>query len=65
MRFSQIFDSKEQLDLFLQGKIGESIKTDIISTYNKKFQGYYEAAIDGKGAHYIVNYALTKQANRF
>ena len=65
VRFPPIFDSKQQLDLFLQGAIGESTKQSIISTYEKQFQDYYEAAIDGKGANYIVNYTLTKQADSY
>ena len=63
VKFPQTFGSNEQLDLFLQLKIGESPKKDIISTYDKQFQDYYEAAIDRKGPNYIVNYILTKQAN--
>ena len=63
VEFSPTFGSKEELDSNLQFEIAESSKTDIISTYDKRFQDYYEAAIDGKGANYIVNYILTKEAN--
>ena len=63
VKFSLISDFKEQLDLFLQWKIEESTKIDIISTYDKRFHDYDEAAIDGKGANYIINYTLTKQTH--
>ena len=33
--------------------------------YDNEFQDYLEAAIAGKGANYIVNYALTKQADSY
>ena len=65
VKSTPIFDYKEQFDLFLQLKTGESTKKYIISTYDKQFQDYYEAAIDGKGTNYIVNYTLTKQANSY
>ena len=59
------FDSKEHLDSFLQLKIEESTRKDIIFTYDNEFQNYHEAAIAGKGANYIVNYALTKQVDTY
>ena len=49
VKFSPTFDSRK----------------NIISTYDKRFQDYYKAAIDGKGANYIVNYILTKEANSY
>ncbi len=63
--FPLTFGSKDELDSFLRLKIPPSSTTDIISTYDKRFQDYYEAAIDGKGANYIVNYILTKEANSY
>ena len=51
--------------MFLQLKIEKFTKKDIISTYDKKLQDYYEAAINRKVVNYIVNYTLTKQANSY
>ena len=65
LKFPLIFDSKEHLDSFLQLKIKASTKKDIIFTYDNEFQDYHEAAIAGKGANYIVNYALTKQVDTY
>ena len=65
VKFPPTFGSKEELDFFLQLKIAEFSKKDIISTYDKRIQDYYEAAINGKGANYIINYILTKEANSY
>ena len=42
LKFPLTFDSKEHLDSFLQLKIEESTKKDIISTYDNEFQGYHD-----------------------
>ena len=65
VQFPPTFGSKEELESFLRFEISASSKIDIISTYNKRFQDYYEVAIDGKGANYIANYILTKEANSY
>ena len=65
VQFPPTFGSKDEFDSFLRFEISPSSTTDIISTYDKRFQDYYEAAIDGKGANYIVNYILTKEANSY
>ena len=65
LKFPLIFDSKEHLDSFLQLKIKASTKKDIIFTYDNEFQDYHETTIAGKGANYVVNYALTKQVDTY